>query len=177
MAEDRGKLMLSDDFSTASPKWSGKVGNWEVVDGVAKVSEKAEDHHAAVRRHPLKYHNGVFEFSFRFDGSNTIALMLDEPGAHVCFLYISPTGMYLQTGKLKDGTGEATKLASLDMPIAPGKWHTAVVTVNGKKMTGQVDGKKIEGESPRIDVDKVDFGFLVGGVYGSLDNVKAYELK
>ena len=174
---EHGKLLLSDDFSTASPAWSGKVGNWEVVNGVAKVSEKPEDHHAAVRRHPLKYHNGAFEFSFRFDGAHTIALMLDEKGAHVCFLYVTPAGMYLQTGKLADGSGEPTKLAALDTPFAPGTWHTAVVEVNGRKLTAQVDGKTISGESARIDVDKVDFGFLVGGVYGSLDNVKVYELK
>jgi hypothetical protein len=145
---------------------------------VAKVSEKPEDHHPAVRRHPLKYHNGIFEFSFRFDGATTIALMLDEKSAHVCFLYVTPSGMYLQTGKLADGKGEAAKLASLDTPIAPGKWHTAVVEVDGKKMSALVDGKhKLQGESARIDVDKIDFGFLVGGVSGSLDNVKAYELK
>src|SRR5690349_1706756 len=81
---ERGKLLLSDDFSTPSPAWTGKVGDWQVADGVATATEKASDHHQAVRRHSLKYHDGIFEFSFRFDRSEEIALMLDEKSAHVC---------------------------------------------------------------------------------------------
>ena len=49
---------------------------------------------------------------------------------------------------------------------------------NAKKLTAQLDGEHtIHGESERIDVDKIDFGFLVRGGSASIDNVKAYELK
>ena len=35
-----------------------------------------------------------------------------------------------------------------------------MVEVDGKKMTAQIDGKHtVQGESARIDVDKIDFGF------------------
>jgi hypothetical protein len=173
----RGSLLFSDDFSATAAVWAGKTGDWDIANGVVKVAERPEDHHDAVRRHPLRFHDGVFEFSFRFDGAERVALMLNEKNAHVCFLYLTPKGMYLQTGKLAGNIGEARKLASLDTPIEVGKWHKAVVEVRGARMTAQLDGKRsIAGESSRIDVDKIDFGFLVGGLSASLDDVKVYEV-
>jgi hypothetical protein len=175
----RGKLLFSDDFSGAVPAtaWVGKVGTWEVVDGVAKMSERAEDKHGAVRRHPGKYRNATIEFKFRFDGASQIVLMVNEPGAHVGLVYITPTQTYLQTGKRAGNVGEAVKLASTDQTVAPGKWHRAVVEFRGRVVTAQIDGQQtIQGENERLDVDKNDLAFMVVGVSGLLDDVKVFEI-
>jgi hypothetical protein len=108
-----------------------------------------------------------------------LGLSLNNKGGHVCRLSISPKGMVLQTDK-PNATSDLKpeRLASLDTPIEAGKWHTVVVEVHGKRMTAQFDGKQtIAGESARVDVDKTDFGFPVGGVSASLDYVRVYEVR
>jgi hypothetical protein len=56
------------------------VGDWQIADGVLKGAERSQDNHAAARRHPLAYHDAIFEFSFRLDGANQLALMLNTTG-------------------------------------------------------------------------------------------------
>ena len=176
----RGKQLFSDDFTGAAfaAGWNGDKGNWVVADGAAKASEKPEDKHAAVRRHPLAYHDAVFEFSFRFDGAKAFNLSLNNKGGHVCRLIITPKSLVLQTDKPNAKSDlKPEKLASLDTTVAPGQWHKVVVEVHGKKMTAQLDGKEsLSGESARVDVDKLDFGFPVSGVSASIDYVRVYEL-
>lgn len=177
---DRGKLLFSDDFNGAAlgAGWAGKPGLWEVANGVANGSERAEDKHAAVRRHPLEYHDAIFEFAFRFDGAKLVHLSLNNKDGHVCRLIINPKGIVLQTDKPAKLDVKPERLASLDTPIAPGEWHKVVVEVRGKRMTAQLDGKQtIAGESPRVDVDKADFGFPVSGVSASFDYVRVYEVR
>lgn len=178
---DRGKLLFSDDFNGTAfdAGWSKGPGNWEVASGAAKASERKEDKHAAVRRHPLAYHDAIFEFAFRFDGARMVNLSLNNKDGHVCRLIVTPKGMVLQTDKPKATSDlKPEKLASLDTAIESGQWHKVVVEVHGKRMTAQLDGKQtIAGESPRVDVDKADFGFPVGGVSASFDYVKVYEVR
>ena len=175
----RGKRLFSDDFngSALAEGWGGKPGHWEISGGAAKASERPEDKHAAVRRHPLAYHDAIFEFSFRLDGARMLALSLNNKGGHVCRLILSPKGMVLQADKPNAKSDlKPERLASLDTPVEAGKWHTAVVEVHGRRMTAQLDGRQIlSGESARVDVDKTDLGFPVGGVSASLDYVRVYE--
>jgi len=177
----RGKQLFSDDFNgnALAQGWGGKPGNWEIAGGAAKASERPEDKHAAVRRHPLAYHDAIFEFSFRLDGARMLALSLNNKNGHVCRLILSPKGMLLQADKPNAKSDlKAERLAVLDTPIEAGKWHTAVVEVHGRRMTAQLDGKQtLSGENARVDVDKTDFGFPVGGVSASLDYVRIYELR
>lgn len=178
---DRGKVLFSDDFNGTAlgAGWGGKPGLWEVANGAAKAAERPEDKHAAVRRHPLQYHDAIFEFAFRFDGAKLVHLSLNNQNGHVCRLIISPKGMVLQTDKPNAKSDlKPERLASVDTPIAPGEWHKVIVEVRGKRMTAQLDGKQtIAGESPRVDVDKVDFGFPVSGVSASFDYVRVYEVR
>ena len=176
----RGKLLFSDDFngSALGPGWGGPKGLWEVANGSLKGSERPEDKHAAVRRHPLQYHDAIFEFAFRFDGAKAVHLSLNNKDGHVCRLVITPKGMLLQTDKPAKLDVKPEKLATLDTAIAPGEWHKVVVEVRGKHMTAQLDGKQaIAGESPRVDVEKGDFGFPVQGVSASFDYVKVFEVR
>lgn len=178
---ERGKLLFSDDFngSALAAGWVGKPGNWEIANGAAKAAERAEDKHAAVRRHPLAYHDAIFEFSFRLDGARMLGLSLNNKNGHVCRLTVTPKGLLLQTDKPNAKSDlKPERLATLDTPIEAGKWHTVVVEVRGKRMTAQLDGKQtLGGESARVDVDKTDFGFPVGGVSASIDYVRVYEVR
>jgi len=177
---DRGKLLFSDDFngSALAPPWGGPKGQWEVANGALKGSEIPADKHAAVRRHPLQYHDAIFEFSFRFDGAKAVHLSLNNKDGHVCRLIMTPKGMLLQTDKPAKLDVKPEKLATLDTAIAPGEWHKVVVEVHGKRMTAQLDSKQtIAGESPRVYVDKGDCGFPVQGVSASFDYVKVYDVR
>jgi len=172
-----GKLLFKDDFS-ANSVWNGKVGIWEVVDGAAKVSEDPKDKHGAVRRHPVRYRDGRIEFSFKLDGASKIALMLNEPGAHVCLLYITPTGISLDQGKTAKGDIGHAVLAKRDMAIETGKWHRAVLEVRGNQLLAQINGGPVlSGQSDRLDVPKNDIGFLVDGVSALFDDVQLFELQ
>jgi hypothetical protein len=85
--------------------------------------------------------------------------------------------MVLQTDKPAKLDIKPEKLATVETSIAPGEWHKVVVEVHGKRMTAQIDGKQtITGESPRVDVEKGDFGFPVNGVSASFDYVRVYEI-
>jgi hypothetical protein len=179
---ERGKLIFSDDFSGSemTKGWAGKPGKWEMVDGAVKVSQVKEDNHAAVRRHPLPpYHDGIFEFSFEFDGATAIGLSLNNKGGHVCRLMISPKGLILNvdapnaTSDLK-----AVRLAASTTPVESGTWHKVVVEVRGPLMIAQIDdAPPISGENARVDVEKTDVGIPVGGVSAKVKGLKVYALK
>ena len=177
----RGKLLFSDDFngSTLDPSWMGKPGRWEAANGSVRASERPEDKHNAVRRHPLAFHDAIFEFAFQFDGAKAVHLSLNNKGGHVCRLIITPQGMTLQTDVPNhNSTLKAEKLATLEAAIAPSQWHKAVVEVHGNRMTAQIDGNQsVTGQSARVDVDKTDFGFPVQGVSVLLDYVRVYDLR
>jgi hypothetical protein len=179
--DPRGALIFSDDFSgpTLAKGWAGKPGKWEMVGGAAKVSELPEDKHPAVRRHPVQYHDAIFEFSFELDGAKMIALSLNNKGGHVCRLIISPNGMILQADQ-SNATSDlkAVRLGASTTKIEPGQWHKAVVEVRGPKMIAQIDdAPPLIAENARVDVDKNDLGFPVGGVSAQLKGVKVFAVK
>ena len=66
----------------------------------------------------------------------------------------------------------------IDSAVTPGQWHKAVVEIRGGKMLAQIDGGQVvSAESARIDVEKTDLGFPVGGVSALLDNVKVFAIR
>ena len=177
----RGKLLFEEKFSdpALAAGWTGKLGKWEMVDGAAKISELAEDKHAAVRRHALGYHDAIFEFSFQFNAGKMIALSVNNKQGHVCRLIITPKSLVLQADKPNAKSElKAERLAVLDMDVSADRWHQAVVEIRGARMLAQVDGGRIiAAESARIDGEKADLGFPVTGVGVLLDNVKVYAIR
>jgi hypothetical protein len=178
---DRGQVLFSDDFSgTAMAQgWLGKPGKWEMTDGAVQVSELPEDKHAAVRRHPLQYHDAIFEFSFELDGAKTIGLSLNNKGGHVCRAMITPKGMILQVDQPNPKSDlKGVRLAASTTPVESGKWHKLTVEVHGPMMIAQIDDNPpIAGENPRVDVDKTDLGIPVGGVSAKVKGLKVYAVK
>ena len=102
-ASDKGALLYQEDFSgsTMPSGWAGKPGKWEMAGDAVKASEVAEDKHAAVRRHPLQYHDAIIEFWFELDGARMVAMSLNNKGGHVCRLMINPNGAILQVDQPK----------------------------------------------------------------------------
>jgi hypothetical protein len=176
---ERGKLLFSDDFTSAKPGWTAKPGKWEIVDGAAKITELPADKHAAVRRHALAYTDAIFEFSFKFDGAKQISLSINDKGGHVCRLIVARTGMILQRDKPNAKSDvKPARLAASQQPVSDGEWHKVVVEVKGPRMIAVLDGKvSISGTDPAIGVEKIDFGFPVTGQSAWLDNVKIYEVR
>lgn len=177
-AAERGKVLFSDDFSSAKPGWTGAPGKWEIVDGAAKVTELPENKHAAVRRHAVAYRNAAIEFSFKFDGARQIALSINNKNGHVCRLVLTPTAMVLQTDKPRAASDvKPARLATKPVRISAGEWHKVALEVQGPRMTAVLDGKEtITGESAAVDVPKTDIGFPVGGQSAWIDNVRVVEL-
>jgi len=180
-AADRGPVLFQEDFSgsTLPAGWAGKPGKWEMTGDAVKVSEVPEDKHAAVRRHPLQYHDAVIEFSFQFDGARMVAMSLNNKGGHVCRLIINQNMAALQVDQPKAGSDlKAVRLATSNAKLAPGTWHKAVLEVHGPKMTARIDDlPPFSGENPRVDVDKTDIGIPVAGVSAKIKGVKVYALK
>src|SRR5581483_5590216 len=177
----RGAVLFSDDFSgsTLAKGWMGKPGKWEMADGAAKVSEMPEDKHAAVRRHPLQYHDAISELSFEFDGAKMIALSINNKGGHVYRAMVTPKGLILQVDQPNhDSDQKAVRLAASTAAIEPGKWHKLVLEVKGPRMIAQVDdGPAISGENARVDVEKTDVGIPVGGVSAQVKGLRVYSVR
>ena len=178
---ERGQLLFSESFAgpALAKGWTAKPGKLEFVDGAAKISELPEDKHAAVRRHPLQYHDAIFEFSFEFDGAKMVALSLNNKGGHVCRLIITPNAETLQVDQPNHNSDQkAVRLATAPVKIAPGAWHKAVVEVHGPVMTAQIDNNPpITGQNPRVDVDKADVGIPVSGVSAQVKDLKVFAVK
>jgi hypothetical protein len=176
---EKGKVLLSEDFpSNALDKaWTTPKGTWTVEDGVLKGVEKAEDHHPAVVRHLLKAHDLIGEFSFRFNGSKLLGFSLNNQKGHVCRVSITPAMISLQKDKPNEkSTEKGEVLAKEKVDLKPGEWHTMLVTICGKEMSVQLDGKQLaSGANDAVDVDKTSLAFPTAGAGASIKQVRVWE--
>ena len=168
--------VVVDSFGSTKldPAWKIMKGKWEIKDGALTGSELTEDKHNAVIRRPLGIRNGKIALSIRLDGAKSAHVNVNQKGGHLFRVILTPAGITLQKDKPNATSEEkASVLAKLPMPVAAGVWHTVEIEMQGSKVTALIDGKlKLEGDNPKLDVEKVDFGFPVGGVSASYDNVK-----
>lgn len=170
-----GKLLLHNELSER-PAGKG-IGDWSVVDGVLKGSEREEDKHGAVLRLPLKQRDVVIRYDFRFDGAKTTTLSINDAKEHVCRVVLTPKALRVQ----KDDHDHAgpDKMEVLDTQpasLADGQWHTLVVEMRGPEMSATLDGKQtVFGAHPQIDTDKANVGFTVAGQSVSFRNLQVWE--
>jgi hypothetical protein len=175
----KGPMLLTEDFpgNELEKGWITPKGTWTVADGVLKGVEKAEDHHPAVISHPIKAHDLIAQFSFRFDGAKLLAFSLNNAKGHVCRAQITLASVALQKDKPNEKSDE--KAVSLDkqtVEIKPGEWHTMVVTVCGKQMIASLDGKQVAaGSNAGVDVDKTSVRFPTAGAGVSLKEIRVWE--
>ena len=154
--------------------WKTAKGKWEKVDGSIKGSEVKEDMHGAVSRHDVSFTDGVVKFHFKLDGTKGISLSLNATKGHICRVAIKPAGFSvvkdLQDKKAGD---KAMVLASSEIVIKAGEWHSMVLELQGPNMLATLDGKTtILGSHPAVDKPKANLGFTVSGESASFRDLK-----
>lgn len=176
----RGKLLFSDDFSAPAlaAHWKKGPGQWDIVDGTLKGVELEANHHAAVVRTRIAYHDAIFQFAFRLDGGKQTSLSLNDANGHVCRVFVRPDGISVNRDKPNaKSTEKAMVLDSQKGMLEPGRWYNLLVEVSGNRMLARVEGTPLVayGEHDAINGEKVDFGLPVGGNSISFDNIRVWE--
>lgn len=177
---ERGKLLLSDTFEAGPGKsWRILKGKWESVDGATQGSELKEDMHGAVIRANLPVHNLVLQYSFKLDGAKATTLSINDAKGHNSRVIVNANGFSARKDDHDHGgPDKAELLQSVKTKIAPGKWHTLVVEVNGPEFLARLDGKLVAyGTHEAIDVDKTNIGLTVGGASASFKDLSIWEAK
>ncbi len=170
---ERGKRLVSDEFSgnTLGLNWSGRVGTWELAGGVLDASTQFGETASYIRA--LKYHDAIFEVSFRFDGRINLGLRNDSGGG--CVLTVNPDRTLLKWRRHRI-KGSLETISEVVSVIEPGSWHKLLLDVRGERIAVQVDGQLIlTAKSPHVDFDKTGFGLNVSNGNASFSSVRIYE--
>lgn len=174
----RGKLLFWDALDQPlGGDWRAAVGKWEVVDGSVHGTEVSADHHAAAARHPIKFRDGVIQYSFKLDGAKWTSLSLNDAKGHVCRVLITPEGLSVRKDDHdKAGPDKAAVLQARQVAIEPGRWHTLLVEFRGPEMLARVDGEIVAfGSNDKIDVEKTNFGLIVSGTSVSFKDLALWD--
>lgn len=172
-----GKLLVNEPLDKPFGKeWFGKPGKWEVVDGVMRGAERADDMHGAVRRREVRFTSAIVQFQFKLDGATAISLSMNAEKGHVCRVRVLPTGFTVQRDKDKEKNEKPAVLDKRDIKVAPKEWHSMVVEMNGKDFLARLDGKDVAfGSHDGLTVTKASVGFTVQGESASFKNLRVYE--
>jgi hypothetical protein len=173
-----GKLLVDEKLAELPAKgdWRYGPGDWTIVDGVLKGSERKEDKHGAVLRRNLKQRDAVIRYDFRLDGARGTTLSMNDAKEHVCRVMIGPKYFRAQKDDHDhDGPDKAVPFQSLAINVEPGQWHTLVVEMRGPEMVATLDGKHVSfGSEPLLDTEKANFGFTVAGESVSFRNLQVW---
>jgi len=174
-----GKATAEEAFSGTelAKTWNVAKGDWQVHDGTLVGKEKKEDNHAAVCGLVVPNHDSIIRFSFKFDGSNNLAVSYNHAKGHLFRVTVSPTAVSVATDADKnDPNSKSVPIGKADAKFENGQWYTMQVEVKGQKVAVQTDnGVKIEGSNPALDVDKTGYRFVTRGESLVLSDVKAWE--
>ena len=154
--------------------WKTAKGKWDNVDGSIMGSEIKTDMHGAVSRHDASFNDGVVSFNFKLEGAKGISLSLNGTKGHICRVAIKPTGFsVVKDSQDKKAGDKAVVLASSDIEIKAGEWHSMVLELHGPNMLATLDGKTtILGTHPAVEKPKANIGFTVSGESASFRDLK-----
>lgn len=179
LMSERGKLLMSDDFSgpAIDSKWKVAKGKWEIAGDALKGVELKADNHAASVRRQVDYHNAVIQLSFKFDGGKQFSVSLNDKNGHVCRAVVSPTRFTVQKDKSnKKSTDKPARLGEHQMTFQPGHWYELVMEVQGKEILTSIgEGHVAYGEHAGMDIDKSDIGLPVSGDHVSFGYIRVWE--
>jgi len=195
-----GKVLFEDSFERAElgPHWDVHPDSFEIVDGVLVASQRPDADHGAVSQSFVDFRDAVLEFSFRFEGSTSFNVVIDDRhykdshAGHICRVTVNPKRIALQddkTGAMKNDIfegrrqpGGAAKFAKLlagkskavSVDLERGRWYTMQVAIEGDMMRVRLDGQPLAQLSSDgiAHPTKTDFGFTVNGRSLHLDNVR-----
>lgn len=174
-----GKATVTNALAgdTLDKTWSIGKGDWQVKEGTLTGKEKASDNHPAVCMLGVPNHDSIIRFSFKFDGTDLLALSYNHPKGHLFRVSVSPTGVSVSTDKdKKDPNSKAVSLGKAEAKFETGQWYTLLVEVKGAKVAVQTDnGVKIEGADPSLDVDKTGYRFVTRKESLLIADIKAWE--
>ena len=154
--------------------WKTAKGKWDNVDGSIKGSEVKADMHGAVSRHDANFSDGVVSFNFKLEGAKGISLSLNATKGHICRVAIKSSGFsVVKDSQDKKAGDKAMVLASNDIEIKAGEWHSMVLELHGPNMLATLDGKTtILGTHPAVEKPKANIGFTVSGESASFRDLK-----
>lgn len=173
-----GKLLFHEEFTKplSDTVWPKGKGKWEIVNGAVRVAQVEADMHAAVKRHPLEFHNSVIQYQFKLDGAKATTLSLNGSKGHVCRVLINATGFSVKKDNDKKGKEKGAILDTVNVAVKPGVWHTMQVEIFDKEMLAQLDGQDIAyGSHPGIDMPLTSVGLTVGGETVSFKNLRVWD--
>ncbi len=169
------KTVLEDSLTKGfGDGWKSAKGKWENVDGSIKGSEIKADMHGAVSRHDASFSDGVVSFNFKLEGAKGISLSLNATKSHICRVAIKSSGFsVVKDSQDKKAGDKSMVLASSEIMIKAGEWHSMVLELQGPNMLATLDGKKtILGTHQAVDKPKANLGFTVSGESASFKDLK-----
>jgi hypothetical protein len=174
-----GKALVIDDFSGPLGKeWKVAKGKWDVSGGSVRVAELPADMHGAVARRDVPLKSAVVAYEFKLDGAKLTTLSVNGPKGHVCRVLVRPTGITVQKDDQdgKKGDDKAAPLATVQVPVAAGEWHTLVVELRGSDLLATLDGKHVAyGSHAAIDTARTNLGLTVAGEAASFRKLRVWE--
>ena len=171
-----GKVIYENklDAAPAAP-WLSPKGQWELVDGVWRGSEKPEDKHAAVTRLPNKLADYVIEYEFKFEGGKTHSLSINAAKEHMARIAITPQFVTVQRDGSHDGTRKPDIYARFAVNFAAGAWHKVHMEMVGDTVLGKVDDLVAWGCSDAFKQDRFGPGLTVSGQSVDFRNICVRE--
>lgn len=174
-----GRQTADETFSgtALSDRWSSSKGECWVRDGTLIEKEKIEDSHPAGCHLLVPNHDSILRFSFQFAGADFLSMNYNIPKAHLFRLIIAQKKVMLRVDRDElNPASKVTVLGTVNTTFEEGKWYTVQIEVKGPEIVAQCDsGWVLKGSHPRVDVDKLDYRFAVGGGYMVIADVKAWE--
>lgn len=174
-----GKLLLADDLTgPLGPAWKAAKGRWEAANGGVRGSELKADRHGAVARRAVAMTDVVVELTFRLDGAKQTSLSFNAEKGHVCRVLVRPTGVTVQKDDQdgRAGPDRGAPLATREVAVKPGVWHTLVVELRGPDILATLDGTHAAyGAHPAIDKPKANLGLTVAGESVSFKGLRVWD--
>ncbi len=160
-----GKVIYESKLDTApAAPWKAAKGQWELVEGTTRGSEKPEDKHGAVTRLPNKMTDFVIDYEFKFAGARTTSLSINAVKDHMARISITPKSITVQRDDNDhEGPDKAVIFARIAADLAPGTWHKVHMEMVGDTLVGQVDNHIAYGSSDLFKAEKMAPGVTVGG--------------
>lgn len=172
-----GPSLLSDPLTALSPAWQAAKGRWTIQDGTLRGESIAEQNHPATYRHALSFTDAVIQFEVRLGDARAVTLSLNDRGGHAARVILTPKGFQARKDDHDhDGPDRAAPFNDVQMPLAPGTWHTVTVEVLGPRLLASVDGQTAPaqlsfGQADLIASPKTNVGLTVQGGAASFRNL------
>lgn len=172
-----GKLLFSDDLGAGLGKsWRAAKGKWENAGGVVQAKELKEDKHGAVARVDLKFHDALFQFSFKLQGARQTTLSINDAKRHICRVLITKDLVTVQKDDFdKDGPDKAAVFERRPVKLQEGQWYTILIELKGGEMLAKIGDDVVFGRHEATDIDKANFGLTVAGESVQFKNLRVWE--